>query len=245
MAKVDKATFDKYVDFACDILRTERRKWGETVPDGMLQLYRQTTEKKRQAFLRNLIALSKNYRFAWDALSRIAQDQLRKKRPLRPQLANWVSAVLAGTRPQPKTKGPDLNANVLRDRAIVIAVLVLLRNGLNPIRNLTQKGIDHPKGKGIDHPKGKGIDHPKGKGIDHPNCDHVGGSACDAVGKALEEVCGEGQGYKNIERIWYEGVSAGTTLEWPVPFLFKVPTIKITVPSSTANCPQNTGTQIG
>ena len=201
MAPVDKPTFKKkYVNFACRILRTERRQWGDTVADAMLHLYKQNTEEERKVCLRSLITLSAYYKFAWDSVSRIAQDLLGKRRRPPRELELWIRKVLDGTRPQPKPRGRDLNANAPRDRARVIAVLALLGKGLKATRN----------------------------GARPEKCSHEGESACDAVGMAAELTYKiKNPTYKNMERIWLAGVSSGITLEWPVPITFKVPTLKV------------------
>lgn len=199
MATVDRTTFYKYVEFACRILRTERRTWGDTVADAMLQVYKQDTEKQRKVFLHSLIFLSEDYKVAWDSVSRIAQDLLGKRRRPPRELELWIRKVLDGTRPQPKTRGRDLNANVPRDRAMVIAVLALLGKGLKATRNGGRRG----------------------------KCSYEGESACDAVGIAAKRTYNiKKLEYKNMERIWLDAVSNGITLEWPVPITFKVPTRK-------------------
>ena len=213
MATVDRTTFDKYVEFACRILRTERRTWGDTVADAMLRVYKQEPEKQRKVFLHSLLFLSEDYKVAWDSVNRIAQDLLGKRRRPPRELELWIRKVLDGTRPQPKARGRDLNANAPRDRAMVIAVLALLGKGLKATRNGGRRG----------------------------KCSYEGESACDAVGIAVKRVYPKEPKhkqlkdkeredtwptYKNMERIWLDAVSNGITLEWPVPIIFRMPTLE-------------------
>ena len=202
MAEKNKTAFNQYVKDACDILQTERRRWGDTVVDGMLKVYRKDTAQQRRDRLRSLIVVSGYYKLAWDVVSRIAQDQLGQPRRPPREVEHWIKEVLAGTRPQPKTRGRDINEKTMRDRAIVIAVLALTKKGVTATRN----------------------------GGRHGQCSYDGGSGCDAVGMAVNRIYnakGKDIKYKNIERIWLDAVANGMTLKEKIPFLFKLPALII------------------
>ena len=119
------------------------------------------------------LRLSREDRQAWDAVSAIAQQELRSSKPLSPELAEWVADVLEGKHKRPAKRGPDRHANILRDWRVVAAVQVLVDCGFRATRNSEKKGL-RDGGKAC----------------------AAGGSGCDAVGEAF------GLGYKAVERIW-------------------------------------------
>ena len=120
-----------------------------------------------------LLLLSREDRQTWDAVSAIAQRELRSGKPLSPELAEWVADVLEGKHKRLAKRGPDQNANLVRNWRVVAAVQVLVDRGFRATRNSEKKGL-RDGGKAC----------------------AAGGSGCDAVGEAF------GLGYKAVERIW-------------------------------------------
>lgn len=188
---MDKTTFKKCVALAGIILEIQRLELGKTLVERWTQWYEEHGER-REDLLRELIGCSGKFTAAWAVVNRIAQDYLRTRRPLPPELADWLANVLDGTgrRPKPRRKDPCDNAN--RNHEIVTAISYLVGQGLHPTRNIARFIAK--------------------KGQDYPKCCWQGGSACDAVGGALKEVYGESLGYKSIERIWTERASSGIPL---------------------------------
>ena len=172
----NKTTFYKYVDDACAILRTERRKRRDTIADVALEYYRRDTARGRKVFLRNLIGLSKYFQFAIDAVRRIGEDQLGKTKRAPRELEIWMAKTKVPKRPVFTARGPDPNTYVMRNRAINIAVSRLAkRPNMTATRNASRGEA----------------------------CTSKGGSACDAVGLAVERVYNKKLDYKAIERIWF------------------------------------------
>ena len=130
-------------------------------------------ERRVVELLPMLLRLSREDRQTWDAVSAIAQRELRSGKPLSPELAEWVADVLEGKHKRLAKRGPDRNANLLRDWRVVAAVQVLVDRGFRATRNSEKKGL-RDGGKAC----------------------AAGGSGCDAVGEAF------GLGYKAVERIW-------------------------------------------
>ena len=103
-----------------------------------------------------LVMASEHERWAWDAVSAIAQSTLRHRKfdPLPRELARWITEILEGKRSPPK-KGSKRQAK--RNLMTVDAIhLSALRYELKPTRNRA----------------------------DLPKCCAEGGSACDVVGAA-------------------------------------------------------------
>ena len=121
-----------------------------------------------------LLRLSRESLQTWDAVSAIAQRELRSGKPLSPELAEWVADVLEGKHKRPAKRGPDRDANLARNLWVVAAVQVLVDRGFRATRNSAKKGL-RDGGK---------------------SC-AAGGSGCDAVGEAF------GLGYKAVEQIWF------------------------------------------
>ena len=205
--------FDKHVDDACAILRTERRKWGDTFADVALEYYRRDTAKGRKVFLRNLIGLSKSFQFAIDAVRRIGEDQLGKTKRAPRELEIWMAKTKVPQGPVYIARGREPNTNMIRNRAIIIAVSRLAnRPNMTATRNASRG----------------------------EKCSFVGGSACDAVGLAVERVYpkepkkkqpktkqrkNEQITYKTIERIWFERTShsaATSPSRLILPFFLKL-----------------------
>ena len=198
MAEKHKPTFDKYVNFACHILWTERRNWGDTFEDFALECYRRETAKRRKVFLRNLICGSEHLQIIRDVVNRIGQAELGKSRRAPPELEIWMAKTAVLKRPVLTARGRNPNTNLMRNRAIMIAVSRLAnRPDMTATRN-------ESRGK---------------------DCSFKGGSACDAVGLALRRVYKKlaftKPDYKTIERIWFEYESLGSHLESPTPFFLK------------------------
>ena len=213
--------FDKHVDDACAILRTERRKWGDTIADVALEYYRRDTARGRKVFLRNLIGLSKYFQFAIDAVRRIGEDQLGKTKRAPRELEIWMAKTKVPQRPALPARGPDPNTNMIRNRAIIIAVSRLAdRPNMTATRNASRGEA----------------------------CTSKGGSACDAVGQAVERVYpkepkkkqpkkkqlknkqnedereneDEQIKYKTIERIWLARKSIDIFLASPDSAIFRL-----------------------
>lgn len=195
---MNETTFDKYIATARHILWTERQMWGDTLEDFAYECYRRKTASGRNVFLRNLIGLAEYFRFAQDAVRRIGRAELRNRRRTPRELERWMAKTKVPKQPRFIARGPDPNTNIMRNRAIMIAVLVLSRKDLTPTRNITQ-----------------------GK-IDYLECTFLGGSACDAVGLAVKRVYNDDLDYKTIERIWFEGKLMGISLKSPASFIFKL-----------------------
>ena len=177
---MNEETFEAAVEVARDIIRdTEETfaEFGASTPELLARLYRDQPAEIQERNLHRLIWCSEEIVAAWDAVSRIAQDLLREEGSLPPELAEWTADVLddvlAGRRPRPTKRGPDPDANLARDRAIVDAVQWLNQSGLKAMRNAIRNKDRLPTKACFE-----------------------GGSACDAVGVAA---C---MGYKNVERVW-------------------------------------------
>ena len=149
-------TFNAAVDIARDCLRQEHENWGATSAEGMARLYRRRDPNTRVAFIRDLVWCSEEIAFAWDSLNLIARDLLRDGEQLPTELAEWVADRLDTNRPRPSRRGQDPDAKVNRNRAVMVAVRHLTRQGMTATRN---------------------------KGGLNRAC-FEGGSACDAVGVA-------------------------------------------------------------
>ena len=111
MAEKHKTTFDKYVNFACHILWTERRNWGDTFEDFALECYRRETAKRRKVFLRNLIGGSEHLQIIRDVVNRIGQADLGKSRRAPPELEIWMAKTAVLKRPVLTARGRDPNTN--------------------------------------------------------------------------------------------------------------------------------------
>ena len=175
---MDRSTFDEYVEFAGLMLVIVREGWGETLADGWVYCY-VNDEEGREDLLLELIVCSEEVKEAWDSLSLIAQGLLLERKPLPPELADWLVQALEGTRPQPTSRGKEPYANFFRNSAIVLAVSFLSRDNIRATRS----------------------------GGGPPECCYEGGSACDAVGLAVAEIYEEPRSYKSIEGIWTESAS--------------------------------------
>ena len=195
---MDETTFNEYVECASWILAIQRLELGETLVDRWARWYEEH-EERREDLLRELIGCSGKFTAAWHVVNRIAQDYLRTRRPLPPELADWLANVLDGTVRRPKPRRKDRCDNANRNHAIVTAVSYLVDKGLKPTRNIVQFISE--------------------SNLQYPNCCRSGGSACDVVGKAVSEVYKEylrykkPLGYKSIERIWMARVTSGIPLE--------------------------------
>jgi len=207
---MDETTFDQYVNEACAVLRTERRTWGDTIADVAFEYYRRDTARGRKVFLRNLIGLSKYFQFANDAVRRIGEDQLGKTKRAPRELEIWMAKTKVPQRPALTARGPDPNTNMIRNRAIIIAVSRLVkRPNMTATRN-------ESRGEA---------------------CTFKGGSACDAVGLAVKRVYPKEPKhrqlkdkeredtwptYKTIERIWLARKSIDLFLTSPDSAIFRL-----------------------
>jgi len=173
---MDKPTFDSHVENARRILQHQRQMWGESPAHSFALLYVYHQEEKGTEVLRCLINASIFNKAAWDALRILARVHIWERKPLPPQLLDWLDEVLAQRLPRPKTKGKDPLADFYRNRAIVVAVWYFSHQGMTATRNGSGPG----------------------------QCCYEGGSACDVVGKALQDknTYNENLVYKSIERIW-------------------------------------------
>ena len=132
------------------------------------------SEGQQGAYLRAAITESETSRDMWDALNGLAQDYLRKRRPLPDDLADWAADALDSTvnqpakRPRP-ARGTEDAARKRLEIWLSVRHLVMLYD-LNPTRGLN--GL--------------------------PECCAEGGTACDVVGAAF------GLNYKAVEKIWNE-----------------------------------------
>ena len=179
---MDEATFQTVVGIARKTIREETEFWGSTPAEGMALLYKRRSVETREVFLRDLIWCSVKIAAAWDSLKLIARDLLRGGESLPAELAEWLAGMLAEEKLRPTRKGQDPDGQVLRNRAIMVAVRHLTKLGINATRNIRQKDKHLP------------------------HCCFEGGSACDAVGVA------EGMNYKAIERIWANSASPASPI---------------------------------
>ena len=216
---MDKPTFHEYVDLASCILEIERLELGETLADRWAR-WHEEHEEGREYLLRDLIDCSGEFTAAWAVVNRIAQDYLRTRRPLPPELADWLANVLDGTVRRPKPRRKDRCDNANRNHAIVTAVSYLVDKGLNPTRNISRsiskEEEEKKKEKEKEEEEKKKKKEKKKKEekekADFPRCCHQGGSACDVVGKAVYRIFNDSLGYKSMERIWTERASSGIPL---------------------------------
>ena len=88
-------------------------------------------------------------------MNRIAQDYLRTRRPLPPELADWLANVLDGTVRRPKPRRKDRCDNANRNHAIVTAVSYLETKGLKPTRNIAKKKEEEEEEKKKEEKKKK------------------------------------------------------------------------------------------
>ena len=199
MAEKHKPTFDKYVNFACDILRTERRERGGTIAEVALKCYQRDTARGQKVFLRTLMRLSEALQFADDAVRLIGEDQLGKTRRAPRELEKWMAKTKVPQRPALTSRGPDPNTTMLRNRGIIIAVACVANlPNMTPTRNASRGEA----------------------------CTFIGGSACDAVGIAVKRVYAKELKkkkieYKTIERIWFARKSYALFLALPHYFIFR------------------------
>ena len=223
---MNKTTFHEYVALASLILEIERSELGETLADRWAQ-WHEEHEEGREYLLRDLIDCSGEFTAAWAVVNRIAQDYLRTRRPLPPELADWLANVLDGTVRRPKPRPKDRCDNANRNHAIVTAVSYLVDKGLNPTRNISrsiskeeeekkkekEKEEEEKKKKKKKEKKKKEKKKKEEKEkADFPDCCREGGSACDVVGEAVHLIYKDSLGYKSIERIWTERVTSGIPL---------------------------------
>lgn len=86
------------------------------------------TSRPEESFPFYLIADSQKIKGAWDALNWIAQDMLRKRKPLPPELAEWVADVLAdrlAKKKEPKRRPrPPKGLHRWFNRDLLLCVLV-------------------------------------------------------------------------------------------------------------------------
>ena len=236
---MDKTTFHEYVALASLILEFQRLELGETLVDRWARWYEEH-EERREDLLRELIGCSGTFTAAWAVVNRIAQDYLRTRRPLPPELADWLANVLDGTVRRPKPRRKDRSDNANRNHAIVTAVSYLVDKGLKPTRNILQS---IPKKTEQTEQKEKQKKQKKqNENLHFPRCCREGGSACDVVGKALKEVYGgKPLRYKSIERIWTERVSSGIPLKSLSLLAVVLSPIEISPIDSSENVPPITG----
>ncbi len=132
---MDRATFDEYVGFAYRLIQIEREEFGDTLAESTLCVYLYQTVAERKIYLQLLIAESEIRKVAWDSLVVIARYCRRRGRPLPHELTDWLVAAVAGARQRPKTQGRGRHTNDLRNRAIVMAVMLLTSHGMKATRN--------------------------------------------------------------------------------------------------------------
>ena len=154
---MDKATFQAAVETARDILQKFRESSGNTPAENLLHLYEFRPAEIREDLLRDLIWCSEEIAAAWDGLNLIAENLLQEGNPLPPNLAKWVADRLAERRPRPTKRGPDPDANLPRNLAVMVAVRQLVNHEMRPTR--------------------------RRRLVNNTAC-FKGGSACDAVGIA-------------------------------------------------------------
>ena len=171
---MDRPSFDEGVRLAERIDVEIKNITGGSPTETMVQgYYTLPPEHRVVELLPMLLRLSREDRHAWDAVSAIAQRELRSGKPLSPELAEWVADVLEGKHKRLAKRGPARNANLVRNLRVVAAVQALVDRGFRATRNSEKKGL-RDGGKAC----------------------AAGGSGCDAVGEAI------GLGYKAVERIW-------------------------------------------
>ena len=193
---MDRAMFDVYVGFAARLIQIEREEFGDTLPEATLSVYLHQTVAERKIYLRRLIVESVIRKAAWDSLVVIARYYRRRGRPLPHELTDWLVAAVDGALKRPKTRGRTSHTNDLRNRAIVMAVMLLTSHGMKATRNWSG-----PK-----------------------KCDYEGGSACDAVGIAVNKSYKNKKPlkYKAIEGIWTEkGTPESFFNRWDYRFFYQ------------------------
>ena len=172
---MDETTFEKYVEYACWILRHLRRHWGETLADALAAQYF-AFEVVRKEILQDLIRCSGQFKPAWDALGLIARHLRRTGTPFPDELADWLVEleVLGGPRRRPKTQRKGPYCNYVRN-VFIFYIASQLKTGENI--NATRAG-GGPE-----------------------NCCREGGTACDVAGEAIWRVDKKRPKYKSIEHI--------------------------------------------
>ena len=192
MNKKDRTMFDKFVDRGSDLLRSEHQTWGDSPVDAIRKRYRQMSARGQEDLLQTLMQLSKDDPTAGEAVAAIARDLCGKQGRAPRQLMTGLVQLLDSKGGRPTTRRRNQNGHVMRNRAFVIAILVLSRKGLKPTRNMTQGQTDVVA------------------------CSFEGGSASDVVGLAAarvyaKELKNKPLAYKTIERIFFQRHSRGTS----------------------------------
>ena len=159
---MDRPSFEEAVRLAERIGVEIKNIVGGSPTEILVKSYYTLPPEHRVVELPMLLRLSREDRQVWDAVSAIAQQELRSSKPLSPELAEWVADVLEGKHKRPAKRGPDRHANLLRDWRVVAAVQVLVDCGFRATRNSEKKGL-RDGGKAC----------------------AAGGSGCDAVGEAI------------------------------------------------------------
>lgn len=170
---MDEERFLEAVEIARDSIRQTEEAFGASTAEQIAGFLRDAPTETRERYLRVLIWVSEEIMAAWDAVSLVRQDLLLEGEAIPPELAEWEVDRRAGKRQRPTRPGPDPDANLARDRAIVDAVQWATQNGFTATRNRI-----------------------RGKEKLSTQACFQGGSACDVVGVAAN------MGYKNVERIW-------------------------------------------
>ena len=175
-AIIDKPTFDEAVAFAKERMESMQESW-ENPATVSVWAYDILPPTRRSHFLLSVLADSKTTKLAWDVLSLIAQNHLRERTPLPPELGEWVAEVLAGNWPRP-TRGEQKMSG--RDRLICLVVWEICdKYGLKPKRS-------------------KNPAWAKEYNIKPEEACYLGGSACDVVGEAMK------LGFSAIAKCWDE-----------------------------------------
>ena len=139
---MDRPSFDEGVRLAERIDVEIKNIAGGSPTETMVQgYYTLPPEHRVVELLPMLLRLSREDRQTWDAVSAIAQRELRSGKPLSPELAEWVADVLEGKHKRLAKRGPDRNANLVRNLRVVAAVQALVDRGFRATRNSEKKGL--------------------------------------------------------------------------------------------------------